>query len=285
MFDLRAPVGQGGHLGRHRDPGEALAIRVVFVGVSIEGLGLSRHLLGGRPLRSESGRQRFDRPRARLRLLFPGLRILGETGRLGLVGFRPGSGVALGVARPRRQPFVEIESEQPVQEILTRFRLVVEKAGERTLGKDDASRELIEGQAEAVDDGLGHLRCARGDDVSAGLEARLLRRCLARVRRRAPHDAGGRVVVPVERELTADTRLVHALADHRLDELLVVEAGDAPVEGEDHRVDDARLAGAGRADDDEQVRFLEVDDCSFPVGGEPLKLDPLRLHAPPPGVP
>ena len=183
------------------------------------------------------------------------------------------------------QPLVETESEELVQQVLPCLRLVVEKACERPLWKDDASRELIEREADAVDNRVGDLGRTRCNHFAARFEARFLRRSLARVRCRAPYDSGGRVVLSIEREMTADARLHLALADHRLDQLLVVEAGNASVEGEDHRVDDARLARPGRAHDDEEVGVLEVDDNALPVGGETLKLDPLRFHAPPPVVP
>ena len=280
-----APVGQLDDFRRDGDAGEEHTVRVVCVGVAAQLCRFPGQSLDFRPLLPEPLGEVRDGYRAGVGLALVVVGQSRECRDLGVVDFGlslrlGGSGLRLG-----RDPLVEAEPEKPVQQILPRFRLVVKKARERSLWKNDASGELIESQADAFDHGLGHLGRPGCDHLVFRLETRFLRRGLAGVRCNAPDNPGDGIVLFVEREVAADTRLVLSLADYRLDQLLVVEAGHAAVQREDHRVDDARLAGAGRAHDDEEVGFLEVDYGPLAVGGESLKFDSLRFHTPPPGVP
>ena len=80
-------------------------------------------------------------------------------------------------------------------------------------------------------------------------------------------------------EVEPDPGLDRALGDDRVDEVLAAVAGHRPVEGEDHGVDEAGLAGAGGADEGEQVGVGEVDHGGFAERREALELDALRPHA------
>src|SRR5690606_41862724 len=56
--------------------------------------------------------------------------------------------------------------------------------------------------------------------------------------------------------------------------------GHVAVEGEADRVQDAGLAGAGGADQGEEVRVGEVDRGLLPEHPEPGQVQPQRPHAP-----
>ena len=60
--------------------------------------------------------------------------------------------------------------------------------------------------------------------------------------------------------------------------LPATEARNLPVKGEHHRVKDARLTGTGRAGDDEQVKWFEVDLLAIAEGGEALDGETKRPH-------
>ena len=176
---------------------------------------------------------------------------------------------------------VDLEIEQPGEQIAALRGLVVQEPGELALGQHDAAREVRERQAEQLlDGGLQLARAAREDlhDLAVGTEPFEDR--LRRARLPGPHPDDARRPVPVLAHGELERHLGFLLADAHdaRGQALVAVAGHAAVQGEAERVDDGRLAHARRADEREVVDTVEVDVDGLAEDAEPFGVQGDRPH-------
>ena len=151
----------------------------------------------------------------------------------------------------------------------------MQEPGELALGQHHALRELLERQADQLDDRRGHVVGRARQDLAARFEAGLGR---ARAALGPAHDAGGGVGVRAHREVEAHSSLDHALCDDGRDLALVGEAGHGAVQREHHRIEHRRLAATGGSTEREQIGIVELDDRRVAEGREPLDLEPAGSH-------
>ena len=114
-------------------------------------------------------------------------------------------------------------------------------------------------------------RSAMGSAASAVMRSR---RCWEGLSGRAVRDDA--VALLPDAELEHDREALGAVADELL--VVVADAGDLAVEGEADRVDQGRLAGAGRAGDGEEVEAREVELDLVAEGGEAFERELVRPH-------
>ena len=234
----------GGHLG-----GELADVQAAVSG-GVEGLG------GGEGVLLELG--------------------VDETDLAAGLGFQaPGRPAELGV---------DLEVEQPQQQLPAFVALGSQEPGEVALGERHAAGEVIEAQPEEADDGGRHLPFEAGHDLGATgggpFEPGLLGADHAL--RGAAGDPGGDVVLAGQLEVEPDLGLRPAEAHHVADEILGAVAGDAAVEGEADGVEDRRLARAGRPDQGEEVGVVEDERGGGTEGSEPGQLEAEQPHTPTP---
>ena len=168
---------------------------------------------------------------------------------------------------------VDGEVQERHQDLAALLGLALQEGVELALREDDRAREAVVVEAEdavdlrpdlldAVGEGLGRVR---GDPLEALLGGLV--------------GAGGArdaVALLPDSELEQDREALGAVADELL--VVVADAGDLAVEGEADRVDQGRLAGAGRAGDGEQVEAREVELELVAEGGEAFERELVRPH-------
>jgi hypothetical protein len=184
--------------------------------------------------------------------------------------------LALDLAGAARQPPEQIEPQELGENVAARLRVADEELGELALGQQHRPGEGVVVEADRVADArvdVAHavraLPCLFPVPAARRLELDL---------RRAAQRRRSRDAVPIrpdgELEHHAEPRL--SLADELA--RLSADSIDRPEERIGDRVEDRRLARAGRPRDREQVEAREVDRLLVPEGGESLDVEPQGPH-------
>lgn len=179
------------------------------------------------------------------------------------------------VPRALRRAFVAPEIEQADEDFAALFGFAAQELGELALRQEDRPGEAVEVEPDdLLDPGVDRAHAIVVDRrwpvlAFAALEGGLLRPPL---REATGHPVGVAVGSELERDLGHRRPVGDEGRGAR------GHARDGAVEREHQRVENGRLAGAGRPGDDEQVEFREVDLLLRPEGGQPLDLEPERPH-------
>ena len=161
---------------------------------------------------------------------------------------------------------VDGEVQERDQDLAALLGLALQEGVELALREDDGAREAVVVEAEdavhlcpdlldAVSDGFGGIP---GDALEALLGGLV-----------GAGRAGDAVALLPDPELEHDREALGAMADELL--VVVADAGDLAVEGEADRVDQGRLASAGRAGYGEEIEAGEVQLDLVAEGGEALQ--------------
>jgi hypothetical protein len=135
-------------------------------------------------------------------------------------------------------------------------------------GREVEADDLLEPPVDGPDASL--LDVGHGRSALDALERRLVR---------VPsHSAGDAVVPVVDPEVEADAHVGRAVRD-QVAQLVGVDTRNPAVDGEGDRVEDAALARAGGAGDDEEVEVGKVDLLRRLEGGQSLDRQRERPHA------
>ena len=239
-----------GLLGERRGLDEGLKACLGLLGAALGGLELGLLLLEG---------------------LLRGAAEVGLELALDEVGLAPGRRAPL--VRDLLHPLVDREVEEADQDLAALLRLALQERVELALRQDHRAREAVVVEAEDAVDLGAHLLDAVGDRLGRAvrdpLEA-LLRGLVGADR------AGDPVALFADAELEHHREPLGAVADELL--VVVAHARDLSVEREDDRVDQRRLAGAGRAGDREEVEAGEVELELLAEGGEAFERELVRPH-------
>ena len=151
----------------------------------------------------------------------------------------------------------------------------LQELGELALWEHDRLGEVIEFQGKNLADSFGHRICTRRNHFVPNLEPDLVgvgTGCRALHR---PHDREDFVI---GLELDKHPGSIRPRGDHRSDGSRP-QSWHPPVQGEDHRVDQARLSRPGRTAQGEEVDVTEIDRRGLFVSHETFEVDSQRSHA------
>ena len=246
---LLLPMGAG-LLGERRGLVERLERGLGLLGAALGGLELGLLLLEG---------------------LLRGAREVGLELALDEVGLAPGRRAPL--VRDLLHPLVDREVEEGHQDLAALLRLALQERVELALRQDHRAREAVVVEAEDAVDLGAHLLDAVGDRLGRAVRDPLEPLLRGLVGARGARDP---VALLADAELEHHREPLGAVADELL--VVVAHARDLAVEREDDRVDQRRLAGAGRAGDREEVEAGEVELDLLPEGGEAFERELVRPH-------